>query len=45
MKKTLKQVIEEIKELNKDPSFVEAAKKFINVTSHRRIYSDVEVVA
>ncbi|MDI6738633.1 MAG: hypothetical protein QME12_09070 [Nanoarchaeota archaeon] len=30
-----------LREANKDPDFVKAAKRFVNVTSHQKIYKDV----
>lgn len=30
-----------LEKANKDPEFVKAAKRFVNLTSHQKIYKDV----
>ena len=41
LKMSWKRLMKEIIEANKDPEFVKAAKRFVNITSNQTIYKDV----
>lgn len=40
-KMSWEKLMKKITEANKDPKFVKAAKRFVNITSNQTIYKDV----